>query len=197
MTEIPNDSFFETRFDDLDRSMANTIRIALGVGGLLMLVIGILVLAWPGKTAVVVAGFIAVYAAIAGLVNLAIGAFTRKIGAWPRVGYIVLGVLFLVAAVIMFGNLGAAAAGLATLLAIVTGIVWIIEGIVGLSLLGDSASKLWTIIYAVLSIIAGIVLLTSPLWGALVLWMLLGISLVILGVIQIVRGFTFGSRRTA
>ena len=41
-----------------------------------------------------------------------------------------------------------------------------------------------------------IMLITSPLWGALLLWTLLGISLVILGIVQIVRGFTFGSRRT-
>jgi len=194
--QVHNDSFFDTHFEYLDKSMSNTIRVALGVGGVLMLVIGVLVLVWPVKTAVVVAGFVAVYAAVAGLVNLTIGAFTRRIGAWPRIGYLVLGVLFLVAAVTMFGNLGATAAWLATLLAIVTGVVWIIEGIVGLSLLGDSASKVWTVVYAVLSIIAGIMLITSPLWGALLLWTLLGISLVILGIVQIVRGFTFGSRRT-
>ena len=38
---------------------------------------------------------------------------------------------------------------------------------------------------------AGIILLLSPLWGAIVLWWLLGISLVVLGIIQVVRAFTF------
>ena len=45
---------------------------------------------------------------------------------------------------------------------------------------------------AVISIIAGIYLLVNALLGALVLWLLLGIMLIVLGVVQIVRAFTFG-----
>ena len=74
------------------------------------------------------------------------------------------------------------------------GIVWIIEGIVGLTLIGDAASKVWTIIFAIISILAGISLVTSPLWGAAFLWWLLGLSLVILGIVQIIRAFRFGHR---
>jgi len=37
----------------------------------------------------------------------------------------------------------------------------------------------YSILFAILSIVAGIILLFSPLWGALVLWWLLGISLVV------------------
>ena len=53
-------------------------------------------------------------------------------------------------------------------------------------------SKVWSIIFAVISIIAGIVLLFSPLWGAAILWWLLGIALIVLGIINVVRAFTFG-----
>ncbi len=184
-------TFFEI---ELDRSVANAIRTALGVGGLLSLIVGVVILAWPVKTAIVVAGIIAAYAAIAGVVNIAIGIFSRKLGTWPRIGYLVLGVIFLVAAILSFGNLGSAATGLAILIGILIGIVWIIEGVVGLTMIGDAASKVWTVIYAAISISAGIMLLSSPLWGVALLWMLLGISLVILGVVQIVRAFTFGSK---
>ena len=76
-------------------------------------------------------------------------------------------------------------------LGILVGVMWIIEGVVSLSTLSDSRSKGWTIFFAILSIVAGIVLLFSPLWGALVLWWVLGISLVILGIVQIIRAFTF------
>ena len=72
--------------------------------------------------------------------------------------------------------------------------MWIVEGVVSLSTLGDAASKGWTIFFAILSIIAGIVVLFSPIWGTVVLWWLLGISLVVLGIINIVRAFTFGKR---
>ncbi|MBK8445458.1 MAG: DUF308 domain-containing protein [Micropruina sp.] len=142
----------------------------------------------------VVAGIIAVWALIAGLVNIAIGIFSRKLGTWPRIGYLVLGVAFLIAAAITFGNLGAAAASLGILLGIIVGISWIIEGVVALTLLGDATSKIWTILYAVLSIIAGIIVLFSPLWGAALLWLLLGVSMVILGVVQLVRAFRFGTK---
>ena len=70
--------------------------------------------------------------------------------------------------------------------------MWIVEGIVALSTLGDAASKGWSIIFAIISIIAGIVpALLRRSWGAAVLWWLLGIALVVLGIINIVRAFTY------
>lgn len=89
-------------------------------------------------------------------------------------------------------NLGATTAYLAVFVAILVGIMWIIEGVVALSTLGDAPSKVWTTIFAILSIIAGIVLLFSPIWGAVVLWWLIGISLIVLGILQIARAFTYG-----
>jgi uncharacterized membrane protein HdeD (DUF308 family) len=38
------------------------------------------------------------------------------------------------------------------------------------------------------------VLLFTPLYGAFVLWWLLGIALVVLGIIQIIRAFRFSAR---
>ena len=85
-----------------------------------------------------------------------------------------LGILFIIAGIVAFLNLGAATAWLAVFLGILVGILWIVEGIVALSTLGDAASKGWTVFFAIISIIAGIVLLFSPIWGAAVLWWLLG-----------------------
>ena len=47
------------------------------------------------------------------------------------------------------------------------------------------------LMWAILSIIAGIVVLFAPIWGVAILWWILGISLVVLGIINIVRAFTF------
>lgn len=178
----------------VEKSAINGIRVSLGIAGAVALVVGILILGWPVKTASFVAGVIAAYAAIAGVVNVAIGIFSRRLGAWPRIGHLALGAVFIVVAVVAFANLQAAAAWLATLIGIIVGIAWVIDGIVGLTMLGDSASKVWTVIYAIVSLIAGVVLITSPVWGAALLWLLIGASLVILGIVQIVRAFTFGSR---
>ncbi len=83
---------------------------------------------------------------------------------------------------------------LAVFIGILVGILWIIEGVVSLSTLGEAASKGWTIFFAIISIIAGIVLLFNAIVGAAILWWILGISLIVLGIIQIVRAFTFGKK---
>ena len=45
--------------------------------------------------------------------------------------------------------------------------------------------------FAIISVVAGIFILFNALVGAAILWLLLGVSLIILGIIQIVRAFTF------
>jgi uncharacterized membrane protein HdeD (DUF308 family) len=177
-----------------ETSAVNGIRTALGIGGVLSVIAGILILAWPGQTAMVVTAIVAIYAIAAGLVYAGLGIFSKTKGGWSRVGHIALGILFIIAGVVAFLNLGQATLWLAAFVGILVGILWIIEGIVSLSTLGDAASKGWTIFFAILSIIAGVVLLFSPIWGAVVLWWLLGISAIVLGIINVVRAFTFGKK---
>lgn len=175
-----------------ERSVVNGIRTALGIGGVISVIVGLLILIWPGKTAAVVTAIIAIYVIVVGLVYAGLGIFSKTKGGWSRIGHIVLGALFIIGGVVAFSNLNATAAWFATFIGIVIGVLWIIEGVVALSTLGDAASKIWTIIFAIISIIAGIVLLFSPLLGAAVLWWLLGITLLVLGVLQIIRASTFG-----
>ncbi|MEN2741036.1 DUF308 domain-containing protein [Microbacterium sp. X-17] len=174
-----------------EKSAVNGIRAAFGIGGIIAIIVGILILVWPGKTAMVVTAIIAAYAIAAGLVYAGLGIFSRSMGGWARVGHIVLGVLFVIAGVIAFSNLSATTAWLALFLGILVGILWIVEGIISLTTLAGRSSKAWTIFFAILSIVAGVILLFSPLWGIAVLWWLLGISLIVLGIIQVVRAFTF------
>lgn len=176
-----------------EKSALNGIRTAIGVGGVLAAIVGILILVWPGKTAMVVTAIIAIYAIAAGLVYAGLGIFAKQKGGWARLGHIVLGILFIIAGVVALFNLGQTTAWLAVFVGILVGILWIVEGIVALSTLGDAASKGWSIFFAILSIIAGIILLFSPFYIAL-LWWLLGIALVVLGIINIVRAFTFGKK---
>ncbi|HEY9323937.1 MAG TPA: DUF308 domain-containing protein [Agromyces sp.] len=176
---------------EAEKSAVNGIRTALGVGGVLALIVGVLILVWPGKTAAVVTVIIAIYAIAAGLVYAGLGIFSKTKGGWARVGHIALGILFIIAGVVALFNIGQTTAWLALFLGILIGIMWIVEGIVALSTLGDAASKGWSIFFAILSIIAGIIVLFSPIWGVIVLWWILGISLIVLGIINIVRAFTF------
>lgn len=174
------------------KSLFKSIRVVLAVSGAIALIAGIVLLVWPAKSAVIVTGIFATYLVIAGLVYIGLGIFSRVKGGWARVGHIVLGLVYIVAGVIAFANLGVAAATLALVVVIFIGISWIVDGVVALSLLGKDGSRVWTLLYALLSIIAGIVVLFSPLYAAAVLWLVLGISLVVLGIVQIVRAITLG-----
>ncbi|MDY0909833.1 HdeD family acid-resistance protein [Microbacterium sp. CFBP9034] len=177
-----------------EKSAINGIRTALGIGGVLAVIAGLFVVFQPQEAAFVVTVIIAIYAIAAGLVYAGLGIFSKDKGGWARLGHIALGILFVIAGIVALVNLQQATAWLAIFVAILVGIMWIVEGIVALSTLGDAASKGWSIFFAIISIIAGLYLVFSPLWGAVVLWWLLGIALVVLGIINIVRAFTFGKK---
>lgn len=175
-----------------EKDAVTGIRVTLGLAGFLTLIAGILILVWPGQTAAVVTGILAIYVIATGLVYAGLGIFSKTKGGWVRVGHIVLGLLFVASGIIAFANLAATTVWLAVFVSVFIGIAWIVEGVVSLSTLGDAKSKAWTILFAIVSVIAGVYLLLSPLWAAVVLWWLLGIMLIAMGVLNLVRAFTFG-----
>lgn len=179
------------------KSFFKSIRVALAVSGVLALLADIALLVWPVKSAVIVTAIFASYLIVAGVVYIGLGIFSRAKGGWSRVGHIVLGLLYIVAGVIAFFNLNVAAATLALVVVIFIGVSWIVDGVVALSLLGSDGSRVWTLIYAILSIIAGIIVLFSPVIAGFALWLLLGISLVVLGIVQIIRAITLGKDEKA
>ena len=166
-------------------------RTAFGIGGAIALIVGILILVWPGKTAAAGTGIIAIYAIASGIVYACLGIFSKNLGGWGRVGHIVLGLVFVAAGIIALANLGDTTVFLAVFVGVFVGVTWIIEGVVALTTLGSSPSRGWTIFFAIVSFIAGVTLLFSPVYVA-VLWLFVGVSLVVLGIIQLVRAFTFG-----
>ncbi len=182
------------------KSFVKSVRVFLTVSGVIALAAGIILLVWPGKSATVIAGIavaiIGAYFIIGGLVYIALALFSREKGGWSRVGHILLGLLYVVAGVIMFANFYASSAALIIITMIFIGVSWIVDGVVSLSLLKNSTSRVWTLLYAILSIIAGIVVFFAPLYTAAVLWIIVGITLVVLGVVQIVRAITLKTTAT-
>ncbi|MBO9626712.1 MAG: DUF308 domain-containing protein [Microbacterium sp.] len=173
-------------------SAFKAIRVSLGVSGVISLIAGIVLLVWPVKSAVIVTGIFASYLVVAGLVYIGLGIFSSSKGGWARVGHILLGLLYVAAGIIAFANLTEAALTLAFITVVFIGVSWLFDGIVSLTLLGNDGSRVWTIVYAVLSIIAGIYVLVNVLAAGIVLWIFLGVSLVVLGLVQIIRAFTLG-----
>lgn len=176
-----------------ERHAVDAIRVIFGLGGLIALIVGILILVNPLKSGAialqVTAVILAVYMVGAGVVSLGTAIFSKTLSGWARTGNIVLGALYVIAGIVVMANLAASAAFLALFAAIAIGIMWLFEGIFALSTLKKSGNSAWTIIFAIISILAGFSLMLTPIWGAVYLWIFGGVSLVILGVIQIVRAF--------
>lgn len=178
--------------------VADGLRVAFGVGGLIAIVIGLLIVIYPAASGGAVLGFVAAvvaaYTLVVGVVYLGSALFSKNLRGWARTGNILLGLLYLVAGIVVMVNLGAAAAFLAVFLSVLVGIVWLAEGVIALTTLKQHANRAWTVVYAVISLLAGAALLLSPLLGAVTLWMLLGISLLVLGVVQVARAASLGRR---
>lgn len=195
MTSSESASFLDSFSLDaraLTKSSINSVRIALGISGVVALVIGVVMTFWPDKAAAVIAILLGVYFVIAGLAYLGIGIFSKGISGGARAIDIILGIVLLVGGIFALANISGTTQFLVVFLGLLIGIVWIIEGIVTLVQVGDAPSRGWAIFYGILGVIAGIVLLFAPVWGIVVLFIITGISLIILGIVQIVRAFTFG-----
>lgn len=187
---------FSLDSEELSKSAINTVRATLGISGVVALIVGLLITFWPKDSAVVLTAILAVYFLIAGIAYLGLGIFSKGISGGARALDIILGLLFIVGAVLAFANLSATTAFLGLFIGILIGVLWIVEGVVALVQLGDAPSKGWAVFFAILSILAGLVLLFSPLY-VVALWWLIGIALIVLGIVQIVRAFTFGRGASA
>jgi uncharacterized membrane protein HdeD (DUF308 family) len=180
----------------LSKAAINTVRTTLGISGAVALIVGILITFWPKDSAVVLTVILGIYLIIAGLAYAGLGIFSRGISGGARALDIILGVLFVIGGVLAVSNPTESAEVIGIFLGILIGILWIVEGVVALAQSSDAPSKGWAIFFGILSIVAGIVLLFSPLF-VVILWWLIGISLIVLGIMQIVRAFTFGRGATA
>jgi uncharacterized membrane protein HdeD (DUF308 family) len=200
MSSAQSNSFFAAYSLDsaeLSKAAINTVRTTLGISGAVALIVGILITFWPKDSAFVITWILGLYFIIAGIAYLGLGIFSRGISGGARAVDIILGVLFVIGGVIALANVQATAEFLAVFLGILIGILWIVEGVVALVQSGDAPSRGWAIFFGILSIVAGIIILFSPLWGAVVLFIIAGIGLIVLGIIQIVRAFTFGRGASA
>lgn len=173
----------------LNNSFSKKLRSHIGINGLLSLIAGLLILFWPGRSAAVVTILIGISFAMIGLFYIITSISASDESGWGRFGHLLLGALYLVAGIFSFINLAATTTYLFLFIGIFVGITWLVEGFTAFGMVQYSTSKGWTIFSAILSVLAGLSLLFTPFLGAAFLWILLGISLVVLGAIKIIRYF--------
>ena len=174
-------------------SARSHVRTWLAVGGALSILLGVLVVTNPVKSteivAVVVAVALGVYAIVAGIAYFASAFLTVGASFWGRVLRAVAGAALVAAGVIIVTNRPSAAVGVVWFLVITIGVAWIIDGVTTFANLSDASSKGWAIFYAIVSILAGLVVIFSPLYSGLVMLLVLGITAIMWGVVQIVAAF--------
>jgi uncharacterized membrane protein HdeD (DUF308 family) len=159
--------------------------------GILAVILGILVWAWPGKTVVVAAIFFGAYLLVTGITQV-IFAFSLHVSAGGRVLLFLSGAAALILAVLCFRSLQNSI----LLLAIWIGVGFIFRGVAtAVSAISDPTlpGRAWQIFTGVISLIAGVVLLASPFPSLWTLAMVAGIWLILIGLFEVASAFAIRS----
>lgn len=157
--------------------------------GFLSLIIGVLVLAWPGISVLAAAIAFGVYLLITGVAQV-IFAFGLHVSAGSRILLFISGAASLILAVLAFRHFGQGYAVL--LLAIWIGIGFIFRGVATtISAISDPAlpGRGWSIFVGVISSLAGIVVLASPFASIVTLAIVAGAWFVVIGMFEIASSF--------
>ena len=159
--------------------------LATLVLGVLTLILGIIVSFHPSGSLNVVAVLLGILMILSGIFHL-IRIFDRD--ERHRIWAGIAGLLFIVIGVVLIRHLHLTVA----LIGLVIGITWVVQGLTaligGLSG-GVQEGKAWWIAFGVISVIAGIVVVSAPVTSVNALAVLLGIWFVIMGIFEIVAGF--------
>ncbi|OBH04098.1 hypothetical protein A5696_05355 [Mycobacterium sp. E2699] len=160
------------------------------VSGTLSLIVGAVILAWPGISILVAAVAFGVYLLIAGVTQV-VFAFSLHVSAGGRILLFISGAASLILAVLAFRHFGEGYAVL--LLAIWIGIGFIFRGVATtVSAISDPAlpGRGWSIFVGVISLLAGVVVLASPFASIVTLAIVVGVWFVVIGVFEIVSSFS-------
>lgn len=167
------------------------------VSGVLALILGVLVLAWPDITILAAAILLGAYLLVTGVTQV-LFAFSLHITAGGRVLLFISGAAALILAVLAFRHFGNDPAMAVLLLAIWIAVGFIFRG-VATAVAAISEPELpgrgWGIFTGVLSLLAGIVVLASPFSSLVVLALVVGIWLIVIGIAEIITAFDI--RRTS
>jgi uncharacterized membrane protein HdeD (DUF308 family) len=153
--------------------------------GVLNVIVGLLAIAWPGASIVVLAIVFAVQLFVLGVFRIVLAFAIPDASPAAKVLSVVLGVLALIVGVLCLRS----PQQTVVVLTLVLGGFWLIHGVVDIVAGIDGRGQPgrgWTIVGGVVGLVGGIVVLASPEATAVTFAWLLGILLVLQGVIAIV-----------
>src|SRR6476659_7487342 len=184
-----------TNVDEARPSLLHHLWKSALLSGLLAVVLGVLILVWPGKSIIVAAVFLGIYLVVSGAAQV-IFAFSLPVSAASRILLFVSGAASLVLAVLAFRHVGEGYAIL--LLAIWIGVGFVFRGVATtVAAISDPTlpARGWNIFIGLISLIAGVVVMASPFESILTLAIVVGVWLIVIGVFEVVSAF--GIRKAA
>jgi uncharacterized membrane protein HdeD (DUF308 family) len=169
--------------------LARRVWMAAILSGVLAVILGVVILAWPGPSIVVAAVLFGLYLVVSGVALVAL-ALTLPASGGSRFLNFISGALSVILGILAFRHFGQGYAIL--LLAIWIGIGFIFRGVTAVaSAVGERGfpGRGWAIFFGAISIIAGVVVLAYPFDSIVTLALVVGIWLIIVGVMEIISGF--------
>jgi uncharacterized membrane protein HdeD (DUF308 family) len=164
------------------------------VAGALSVVIGVLVLSWPGVTIGVVAWLFAIQLLVIGVLQV-VAAFSPADGAGRRIMFGLLGALSILVGLLCLR----APLQTALVLGLLIGATWVVQGVITtVTAIGSErgAERGWMIASGVLSVLGGAVVLVYPGASLAVLVWMLGIFLIVSGAVLVIHGVVARRRVT-
>jgi uncharacterized membrane protein HdeD (DUF308 family) len=157
------------------------------LSGILAVILGILVWAWPGITIIIAAIVFGAYLLVTGIAQV-VFAFSLHVSAGGRVLLFISGAAALILAVLCFRSLQESI----LLLAIWIGVGFIFRGVAtAVSAISDPTlpGRWWEIFIGGVSLIAGVVMLAFPFASIVTLARVTGIWLIVIGLFEVVSAF--------
>lgn len=154
--------------------------------GVTSLVLGLVVILWPGVSISVAAILFGAYLVVSGIAEV-VFAFSLHSSVPHRVLLFITGALSVIVGVLAFRHIGEGFAVL--LLAIWIGVGFVFQGVaLAVTAIGypELPGRGWSIFFGVMSLIAGLVVLGWPFSSIVVLAIVVGAWLIVLGIVQII-----------
>jgi len=177
--ELPKKTLKEVKIEMADEKKSSIwLRIVEIIAGLIILVLGGYVIAYPGVALLTLATFLAIALIVLGIASF-VRIFARGISGWQRLINLIMSILAIIIAVLIIDNF---VYGILTLVFLL-GLGLLFSGIAS-----AARGTVGAIVVGILGIIVGFVVIIFPALGAATVVLLTAVFLIIFGLESIVSG---------
>jgi uncharacterized membrane protein HdeD (DUF308 family) len=158
--------------------------------GALAVILGVVMLVWPGPSIVVAAALFGVYLVMSGVAMVILAFALPAASGASRFLYFISGAVSVILGILAFRHFGEGYAIL--LLAIWIAVGFIFRGVSAVALAISYPrfpGRGWSIFFGIISTLAGVVVLAYPFDSIVTLALVVGIWLIILGVMEVISAF--------